>query len=246
MKKEILEAPDISKEDFGILLNKQMNNRATRSEKVQIEKYMYKHNFGIDKIDFHFLDCFYQKTDVLFNLLGLIDDKNLEGSDKIGTKIDYDIQKKKEKNRIVREIINMLGFDNISDSKRIARKQFQSNIEVVKKLSYLFTNPKFCLSLFGLNKRNIISVKSFLGFFNSLLSDYGIQIKSIIKSKWSDGKKINEISYKINFINNIHEFIDFLIKKGRSIIYPSDFNFDSKKWITHIYEYPKSNYSFRD
>lgn len=75
--------------------------------------------------------------------------------------------------------------------------------------SELFTNPHTTNPLFGLNKKinKIDSIKSFLGFINSLFIDYGFNIKMKKKSIWRNNKKGNVYFYYINFINEVNEFI---------------------------------------
>lgn len=64
----------------------------------------------------------------------------------------------------------------------------------VIKESELFTNPHICNPLFGLNKKvnKVESIKSFLGFVNSLFTEFGFNIKLNKKSIKINKKKTNK------------------------------------------------------
>jgi len=61
----------------------------------------------------------------------------------------------------------------------------------------------------ALNKKiyKVNSVKSFLGFINSLFINYGFKIKVKQKSIWENNKKVNSNYYYIVFVNEINEFV---------------------------------------
>ena len=224
VKKDLLDIEDIDYDELEYLIYKQKRNEATSLDKLKIEKQMLKLHFGIDKLTIEFLDKFYGKTHVLYNLIGLIDDRNIKNYtiyEKF-KRIDYDVAKKVEKNNMIREIINILGYDNIFDKKKIGKEQFIENTQKVLNESKFFKELKYSLPLFGMTKRpNISSNKSFLGFLNSLLVNWGISVKVIRQSKKNKGKVIKINWYEFLILDDIDEFINYKIMKG--------FEFNNKK-----------------
>jgi len=79
----------------------------------------------------------------------------------------------------------------------------------VIKESELFTNPHLINPLFGLSKKTIKvdSIRSFMGFVNSLFTEFGFTIKVKQKSTWKDNKKENLNYYYIYFVNDANKFI---------------------------------------
>ena len=108
------------------------------------------------------MDTFYQKKHVLSNMIGLIDDKNLDDSE-VGGKIDYTRTQLVEKNRIIREVINGLGFDSMFDKQKIDRDTFEKNWAKVMNKKDLFRKRVYCFPLFGIVKEKMINrtTKSF-------------------------------------------------------------------------------------
>ena len=79
----------------------------------------------------------------------------------------------------------------------------------VIKESELFTNPHLVNPLFGLNKKinKVESIRSFMGFINSLFNEFGFNIKVKQKSIWKNDKKENKNFYYIKFVNNTDKFV---------------------------------------
>jgi hypothetical protein len=79
----------------------------------------------------------------------------------------------------------------------------------VIKESELFTNPHICNPLFGLNKKvnKVESIKSFLGFVNSLFTEFGFNIKVKQKNIKHNKKVISKNYYYIKFVNETDKFI---------------------------------------
>ena len=96
-----------------------------------------------------------------------------------------------------------MGFEDISDKKLIERTEFEINMNKVIKESELFTNPHLINPLFGLNKKvnNVESIKSFLGFVNSLFNEFGFSVK--VKQK----KVVKNNHYYIKFVNEADKFV---------------------------------------
>jgi hypothetical protein len=144
------------------------------------------------------------------------DDNKKSDDDKIEDKIiNHDFMKQKEKINMITEIIKLLGFKSIEDKTLIEKTDFLKSVENVKTKSKLFTQPNISQPLFEFEKsklykvlnkdklktknpedndENKINLKSFLGFINSICSDYGFEI--ILKQKT---KKVNEKYISINY-----------------------------------------------
>ena len=79
----------------------------------------------------------YRKTHILFNLRELINDKN-ENYESIDTdNKDYDLAKKEEKIRIIREIVKKIGFTSYTDIKFLTKEQIEKNFKKIE----IFFNP---------------------------------------------------------------------------------------------------------
>lgn len=231
LKDEIMEAVDINYEQFNILMNKQKKNTATKEDKVEIEKYLLKKAWKINDVSKAFLDRYYGKTDKLFNLRYFTDPNLIKpfiGNDDGTYYTDWDPIIKLEQVKMIKEVIQKLGYDNPNDGKKIIRKQFIENIKTVLSECKLFTDTAKSQPLFGFTKDKVSKLmsflnkksedkslekitKPFLGFMNSLLSDWGmilewVQIKTC---KRSNGIKKNIIInfYSFNYIDQINEFI---------------------------------------
>ena len=213
--KKIINSEDINYDELEYLIHKQKTNEATSSDKLKIEKKTIKLHFGIDMLTSEFMNKFYGKTHILYNLIGLIDDRNINNY-KIYEKfkrIDYNITKKVEKNNMISELIKILGYENIFDKKKIIKEQFIINTKKVLNESKFFKEPKYSLPLFGMTKiPNISSNKSFLGFLNSLLVNWSLTIRLFRKSTNND--KIKLSYYELIISENIDEFINYKIMKG--------------------------------
>ena len=232
MKAELFVARNISKYEFDFLLDKQRSNKATEDDKIHIEKYLLMYHFGIDKMDVNFINCFYRKTNVLYNLINLIDTQNIEHYIQNETETIYDVQKKKERCDMINEMIKLLGYNNIFDDKKIIREEFNANFNKVLLESKFFKDIAYSNLLFELpKKKKINSIKSFLGFINSILIDYGLNLKMKKKKIRFENKLINQYSYVLSFVNNINEFINFkIIKNHKFKDLNKLFNIKTNKW----------------
>jgi hypothetical protein len=183
--------------DYGDNIKK-LSNRIKIERNIK-NNLLEKHYCNISKVE---------SLRLLNNKIDIINDNN-----KIDTKDDslneYDNNMNDRKLKIIINIINILGYENLSDKKLIERTDFESNMNKVIKESELFTNPHTTNPLFGLNKKinKVDTVKSFLGFINSLFIDYGFNIKVKQKSIRINKEKVNSNYYYINFVNDVNEFI---------------------------------------
>jgi len=212
LKDEILKAGDITHEHFNTLLIKQLNNEATRDDKVLIERHLLKKDWKIKDITNEFIEKYYGKTQILYNLRFLLDKTKLEpysqnNSDHL---IDFDKAVKLEQIKMIEEIIQKLGFDKPGDDNKLSKEIFQENIKKVIEECQLFINTNKSQPMFGYDKVKITKIKTikqFMGFINSLFSEWGIII-NVKRKSIKNNKLVKKINYyALDYIDNINKYI---------------------------------------
>jgi hypothetical protein len=151
----------------------------------------------------------------LHNLRCLLN-KNIDDKIEVDN-IKYDDIIIKEKTKIINDVINKMGFDLENIDRKLSRQIFEENILKVINKSILFKNHEKTSPLFELNKSIISKLikkhtnKSFMRFINSLLDNYGINIKWERKcsSKYTDNKKVSYETYYhyCSYIKDINKFV---------------------------------------
>jgi len=207
-KNSIINAKDINEEKYVELLYKQKNNQAIEEDKLALEKFCYKVNWGEENIDMAFMKISYRKTHILMNLRDIYN-----GSDNKLITVDtnyikYANMKNKEKMRVIKDFMNILGYDNLKEEKILSKTEFQDNMDKCIKESELFTKTNYTMPLFGMSKKNPGTIKSFLGFINTILNDYGLVISCVKKFKRYKGTRIINYYYKLHPIDNFLKYID--------------------------------------
>jgi hypothetical protein len=197
---EILDAKDISSKELQKLLNKQAINKATHEDKIMIERYMAIKKLRLDEIELYesdddsdmklseklemernlrnnLLQKHYCDISKIENLRSLNQKQNQD--DNRTNDNNYDVNVNEKKFKIINDVLNNLGYKDISDKCLIEREDFETNMNKVISTSELFTNPHNTNVLFGLNKKvnKIDSIRSFMGFINSLFIEFGFTIK---------------------------------------------------------------------
>ena len=213
LKDEIIKAKDIDDKQLNILLSKQKGNMATHEDKMIIQKHLYKENWKVDELTTEFMDKYCGKTSTLLNLRYLLDENKISELHK-DPHNKFDNSRKVEEITMIKDVINKLGFDKPADEKLIDKITFENNINKVKKECDLFTKPNRSLPIFEFNKaklNNIKTTKQFLGFVNTVFSQWGIIIKQkrkIKKIKINDKWKSNANNFfKLEYINQINKYI---------------------------------------
>jgi hypothetical protein len=212
LKDEILESKDINIELYNLLYKKMCDNKATREEKFMIEKFALKIDWKVEEITDDFLSKFLGKTHVLYNLRWLLDDTLM--NEYFGENL-LDKEFKMEQIKMIREVITKLGFLLPLDPNIILDKEtFEKNIAEVTGKSKLFVDVNKSQPLFNFDKvkiGNVKNIKQFMGFINSLLTEWGLKIQMVrkIKNIIIDEKKTTKLikTYKMLYINNIDKHI---------------------------------------
>ena len=178
-----------------------------------------------DKVAIHIeelLDKFLN-VDKIKNLLNIIDIQNYR----------QDTDDKKEMNldkiKMIKTLLNDLGFKNVYDKEtKITKNELEERIINIKNTNDIFKEGIIKTYFNTLTSNNNIfkSVKSFLGFINSLFINYGFKIVSSEMKR--NGQRI--YLYSLEFFEYIEEIIHFKLLKGMKMI-------DSD----NIYKYDNSN-----
>jgi hypothetical protein len=195
----IVNAENISCNQFSILLKKQRTHGIDISEQYSIEKYVYMNKFNIkpEKLTTDILEIIYGKIYIVDNYNKLVknevDDKNEINVIEDDEEKDLTVKIKNKRMNKILKIINTLGF-KISENKlmdiTLENEIFDKNKIKLKKI----ITPDFNI-LFKLNKSyiNYTSNKDVLGSCNSLLNNYGLNIKCIWEKKIKENKKYKNI-----------------------------------------------------
>ncbi len=180
--KKIIDSPNINGEEYYAISQKINKNEATEAEKFSFQKYKIKKFWNKDNIDQEFLDKYFRKEDYLSRLkyiLGKVNKSHV-------TEIDI------QKTDVVKDIIEVLGF-NLRDltkiikgkdfyenaSKLLTDSMFSKNYENVR---ILFDKPKSIL------KPNLKGTY-LTSMLNSYLSEFGLCIMSTNVIKWDNKLK---------------------------------------------------------
>jgi hypothetical protein len=222
LKDEVLKSHDIDDGLYNLLLGKVYENRATREDKIMIEKHKIKIDWKIKDITDTFLEKFLGKTHILFNLRWLLNEELMKEYFKEN---EVDRVFKMEQIEMIKEVITGLGFMLPADPKVLLDKDtFTNNYNNVLVNCKLFTDTNKSQPLFDFDKVKIGTVntlKAFMGFINSILKDWGMIIKTKRKSSSKtvtikDKKTSKNIKKNITtnysflylaYINNINIYI---------------------------------------
>jgi len=214
LKQELIDAKDINDRTFQDLLKKERQSCTTREEKAQIEKHVYKKLWNVADIDKEFLDNFYNKNNVLRNLKQLIKTtSNSFGHVFNDIVIDNGKALRTLKIVFIKDLISLLGFklDTNIDPIGLDKETFMANITTVASKSLLYKKIGYSSRLFeiGKTKFSLKGIKQYMGFFNSLLHNYGLCIKSTnISKKVSETKKVAHImTYSMTYWKDINKYL---------------------------------------
>jgi hypothetical protein len=226
-KEALLEVGDISEYEFRILKKNIERNNATTEDKLKVERYYYKKHWEVKYFDSTFLNKAYQQTSSLFNYKGLcgLPVRKFDTLDEDNQ--DVDIVIKKQKLKIVNNLLENLSFKTKSGEFTGAvfnSEDFEDHQSDAIENCKLFTD-KATLTLFGKSKTKLDTTKAFLGFVNKILENYGVRIQSHRQGKESGtNNKINYYSLKHIFeepimcANEFYERYEDFISYDNNII----------------------------
>jgi hypothetical protein len=225
----ILEVKDITDEEYNICVDKQKKGMATEEDKNKIQKHSLKKIYGVERLNKEILKL---DTYKIKNFVGLLDIGNVNKID------DNQTKEHMKKIELINELLNNIGFDNIYDTKYIEKNTIEEKRNEIMKNTSIFKDETMRKVLFNESKYNndISTNKAFLGYINSLLSEYCLKINSSLfrlKKLSSDEKKnmtekeIKEYEikqkqrlriHKLERLYNIDEIIDYKIRKKYKLI----------------------------
>lgn len=212
--KNIITAQDLDEGMYNALVKKQEGGFATRDDKCAIEKHLYKLAFNIKKIDADFMKKYYGKIYMLRNLKAILNDKKLDISNALEndeSQVNFINIKKAEMIDIIKELINLLGFDTKKINEiLIDKEQFEENIIKCKKTNKLFTEPKKYRPMFELSKCKVDrlnTTKDFLSFLNKTLKEWGLKVESKWVSIRNNDTVVKVNKYSLNYYKNLNIFL---------------------------------------
>jgi len=205
----ILSVSDIDTATFEVLRQKQLDDKATMTDKYQIHKYTLQKQFGIKTLSKKLINNI--PAHLLKNYIYLSDNRNIP----LNTSRDMTVEKTIIKVTKIRELIKHLGFNDIYSDIVIDKKTWDQNLKTCNKRTEIFNNIKDTKILFGIDDRNhkkpFQTTKKTMAYLNNLLNQYSINIKSTQKGK----HKIPH--YTLERKNNIDEIMVYKKLSGHNI-----------------------------
>lgn len=178
---DIINAINITENEFIKYLEKQRIGEGVESERASIEKYMYCKEFNVscDEITNDFMKSHYNKLHIVKNhkmFMNYLNDIKCESDNN-----KYDDQNMNLKLEAVKKLINHFGYMQINDT--VQKEDFENKIVKLNDIvdahfRYLFNMKKEEVDkLSKVYKTN----QKILGFVNSLIENYGIEIVAVNK-----------------------------------------------------------------
>lgn len=187
LMEDIINAININEDEFIYLLEKQRDGIITQQDRLSIEKYMYAKVFKIDinLINANFMRTHYGKLDIVKN-----NKRFMNYLENIKTEIydenEYDNKIKEQKMTYIKKLINSMGFNKLNDC--VPKDNFEKNVtEMIKVVDEGFR------TMFNMKKEEVDKIskkydtnKKVLGFINSLINEWGIEVIAINKRKYDN------------------------------------------------------------
>ena len=230
--RDVLVAADVDEDEYFSLLEKQQSSIATKDDKIIVERHILKRLYGVDNLDSTILDTFNKEK--INNYIHLLDCSNII----IGK--DHQTTETFRKVELLNNLISKIGFTHMFDDQKIDSTTFNEKMSLIIKENILFTDQLGTKVLFNLEKSKKIEIKTtkaFLGFVNTLLSNYCLKISVHRKNIKVKKLVIKSNSYYLEHLDNIEEIIQYKKDKKYYLL-------DSKnifKWNQNI-KPPKYNH----
>lgn len=217
----LIGTPMIEEKEYKDLLKAQKKNQATSEDKLKIEKYMYKINWGLEleknangifDIPADLMKSIYRKTHIFNNQKAIyklpstpydtVDDEYVE--------IDKKIRNKRLE--IINQFLRTMKLkdkNNEFTNAKIEGDEWEKLVEKSKTKCDIFTD-KTIMTLFEKCKKNVLPTltthKKFIGYINSVLKNYGIKIQKTSYGK--DKKKSYIVIKKIDLMKFNEDLVD--------------------------------------
>ena len=204
---EIILAENIDYDIYTALLEQQQLNDLSRKQKLMVEKFLYSYTFNksIEDIDESFMKIHFGKRYIVKNndlFMKIFKGNNIRSNKNINK---YDNDELIHKMINIKKILNYFGFMDIDN--QINKTDFETKYSKITDI----IDDKFRL-LFDMKKEEVNDLikinntnKKVLGFLNSLLIDYGVEIigKRIKIYSKETKKQINTWLYNLDILNII-------------------------------------------
>ena len=228
---ELLSAKDISHEEAEVLQMKANRLEDTQDEKIQLDRYYIELKLGVDSLDEGILKHFQYGLHTIMYFSGLIDERNIpRATDNHFDELQYKIP-------IVRELLDKLGFDMFNGNIKYSREEFSGKINALRNTN-IFKHDDVNYKMFSTSKELLdkmfvesISLKSKLGYINSVLSDFSLKTESF-QLRENKGNKSNY--YRLSQVGNITEIIENRMNRGLQLY---DIRQIYRKPDKHIYNH---------
>lgn len=208
-KEGILLAADIDDDQYNKYMDMYRENIESlrQDEILSVEKYLFMRIWKIDEIDKDFVDKWYDKTYIIYNLKLL---KYGETQDGLISLTNSKKRSNNKKAKYIKDFIETLGFtlNNIGKNNIKSREVFDANKEKCYKSSKIYKKEK-AKTLFDIKISKFETNKAFMGFVNYLLQQYGLCIKTIQKRIYNKvtKEKSNEYYYHIDYLQEIDKYL---------------------------------------
>jgi hypothetical protein len=203
LRNKILNADDITYNEFNKLMTKQKEEKASEKDKIEINRHLYQEVLGINDLTDEILKKFDLSS--IRSHISLIDKEFI----KLDDSINYIEQNKKID--IINDCIKQLGFDNIYDNYNYIQKwKLDNNIDDILKNSLLIKNWEEVKILFKFDKRKkeITDLRNYISTVNIILDKFNVRIDNTKIYIIGENEKMGTYScYHIEILNNIDNII---------------------------------------
>jgi hypothetical protein len=172
----ILQAKDITKQEYKEIATRKKRGETTLEENVQAERYFWKRYLAQDDLDRELLVEFMYDNNPLNNFLCLIDERNHVKEDNLRS------AKFLEQAGTVKKLLKALGFDGAMDwRKKISRetflKRWAENVVEVPEFQSKRINELWNLAKSRRIEKDM-SMRQIMPWVNNLLKPFGLQLKA--------------------------------------------------------------------
>lgn len=175
---ELLDAPMPTVDEYNLLCEKKNKNKATRLDKMSIEKYKLIKKFQIKESDFtaNFLHDWKGKEYILDNVLYYI------GKLKLSTDDDQYLNTMKQRKVYVDQLIAVYGFKGLFDFKTTVQKDEEmekrmKDSNFLKWDNYVKIMMCFGKRMYREKEDNKFSINAFVVMSEALFSEFAVELK---------------------------------------------------------------------
>lgn len=197
-KEKILLSKDISDDEFNIINKKILTfNEINEVDKYAHIKYKFKNFWNFKEVNKNNLDEYIGQEQILNRFFYLTSKKMINNNEIIDINID-------NKTKIIKNIINTLGFDLTNLNLKISREQFYLNVQSLLDEDNEFKkNYANIRKLFGKDKHELndkLKGSALVKLLNGFLNEFGFELLHTHSTKKIDDKTKFVYFYKLIII----------------------------------------------